>query len=150
MASNGVVVDASVILKWYLRDEDLLSEADQLLLDWRIGRLVLVEPVHVGHEVGHSLLRAHRRGRISAPLVEQAVTDFTVVFEQFVFMPAASLAIESFRLARSLGVSFYDATYLQVARLQSVPLVTADEAFFRQAGAQPEVRWLGDYPRGVL
>ena len=79
MASNGVVVDASVILKWYLRDEDLLSEADQLFLDWRGGRLVLIEPAHVGHEVGHSLLRAHRRGRSSAPLAEQAVADFTVL-----------------------------------------------------------------------
>lgn len=150
MASNGVVVDASVILKWYLRDEDLLSEADQLLMDWRGGQLVLIEPVHVGHEVGHSLLRAHRRGRLSAPLAEQAVADFTVVADGFVFMSAASLATESFSIARSLGVSFYDASYLQVARRQSVPLVTADEAFFRQAGTQPEVRWLGDYPRGVL
>jgi predicted nucleic acid-binding protein len=56
--TSPLVVDASVCLKWYLRDENLLEQADQLLEDWKNQRVILVQPVFVIHEFGHAILRA--------------------------------------------------------------------------------------------
>jgi predicted nucleic acid-binding protein len=53
--------------------------------------------------------------------------------------------VEAARLASLLGVSFFDASYLQAARIQGLRLVTADAAFYRQAMTQPDVLWLADY-----
>jgi predicted nucleic acid-binding protein len=60
------------------------------------------------------------------------------------------VAQSSFDLALALGTAFYDACYLEVARLQNVPLITADEAFYRQAGRRAEVVWLGDYQQRAM
>jgi len=58
MAINGLVADASIVAKWYLRDEDPVAEADALASDWEQGRWELVAPGHFPFEVTGAILRA--------------------------------------------------------------------------------------------
>lgn len=134
-----------MFLKWYLRDEDLLEEADRLADDWRAERAVLIEPGHLPYEFVHAIVRAMRRQRFSQVQADQAIAEFVRLSRRFNFPAWQPVVQGGARLATALGVNFYDACYLQVARMEGVPLLTADEAFYRQAGAQPDVRWLGDY-----
>jgi len=62
-----------------------------------------------------------------------------------VLTPPGSVVVGAAELARRLTVSFFDACYLQAARDLGVQFLTADQAFYRQVGAQPDVIWLGDY-----
>lgn len=145
MASSGLVVDASVIVKWYLRDEALLADADRVQDDWELGRWRLTAPGHFPYEVTGSLLRAARMGRLSRANAEAALADFAAILGGVTFVPPAEVVSGAADLARRLNVNFFDACYLQVARDFRVQLVTADQAFYRQAGSQPDVLWLGDY-----
>lgn len=146
MANDGIVADASVVAKWYLRDEVLLAQADNLLHGWREGRWSLSAPGHSPYEITGSIMRAVRVGRLPAAAGEAAVIDFAELTEGFTFASPRFIIVGASDLARSLNVNFFDACYLQVARLHGGRLITADEAFYRQAGAQPDVVWLGDFP----
>ena len=63
--SYGVVVDASVAIKWHLRDELLSSEATALLEEYAAGRLWLTAPALIRYEMASALEMARRRARIS-------------------------------------------------------------------------------------
>jgi len=145
MAIDGLVVDASVVTKWYLRDEALLERADALQDDWREGRWELSAPGHFPYEIAGAILRAVRTGRLTLPASAAAMADFAGLLDAVAPIRPASVLISAAELARRLGVSFFDACYLQVARELGVRLLTADQAFYRQVGAQPDVIWLGDY-----
>lgn len=142
---NGFVADASVAAKWYLRDEDLLEPADRLLIDWQEGRCALLAPGHLAHEVTHAILRARQRGRIGAALVGANIVAFAELSARFTVLPSALVVAGGAELAADLGANFFDACYRRVARTAGVQFVTADAAFYRQARAQPDVLWLGDY-----
>jgi predicted nucleic acid-binding protein len=91
MASSGLVVDASVASKWYLRDEDLVSQADALLSDWRVGRWDLVAPGHYPFEVTGAILRAGRTGRLTESEVHTALAHFAELLQRLaLFHPNSS------------------------------------------------------------
>src|SRR5881396_1408099 len=75
---EAYVLDASVALKWFLRlpDEPNTSEAIQLLEDFQEGRVGLLAPTVIRYEVGHALMRAYRRERITFEQARQALTEF--------------------------------------------------------------------------
>lgn len=146
MAINDLVPDASVVAKWYLRDEQLTAEADAIRRDLDNGRWNVIAPGHLPYEVVHAILRAGYRGRLNSDGVERAITLFEGLLQDFDFVGPQLIAGDGARLASTLGVNFFDACYLQVARVRGARLLTADEAFFRQAGSAPDVFWLGDYP----
>jgi predicted nucleic acid-binding protein len=145
MASSGLVVDASVIVKWFLRDEPLFTEAASVFADWTAGRWSLSGPGHLPFEVTGAILRAERSGRLPRLESQAAIDSFAPLAERVIIASPASIIAGASRLALSLNVGFFDACYLQVARDLGVRLLTADEAFYRQTRAQPDVMWLGDY-----
>jgi len=54
-----VVIDASVALKWRLRDEEATQQADALLEDFLAGTLVLLTPTLFDYEIANALLGRH-------------------------------------------------------------------------------------------
>ena len=52
------VVDASVAVKWHLRDEDDVDAADLVLDDFQDGRTELVAPSHFRFEIPSAILNA--------------------------------------------------------------------------------------------
>jgi len=145
MASSGLVVDASVVAKWYLRDEVLLDNADVFQNDWRAGRWEISAPGHFPYEIAGAILRAGRTGRVTVAATTAALAEFAKMLGTVVLTPPGSVVVGAAELARRLTVSFFDACYLQAARDLGVQFLTADQAFYRQVGAQPDVIWLGDY-----
>ena len=145
MESNGLVLDASVVSKWYLRDEELVDAADGLFARWVDGEWAAVCPGHFPFEVTSAVLRAGRMGRLSRVAVRDGLAAFASLLPYFQVIAPQLLVRESAELGASLGVSFFDACYLQTARVQGASLITADAAFYRQTAMQPDVIWLGDF-----
>ena len=54
------------------------------------------------------------------------------------------LAEEAFNVARQYGVTFYDASFLALARLLGCSLVTADAKLHRKARSFPKLKLLAD------
>lgn len=55
MNDKRVVIDASVALKWLLRDEEIVPQADALLDDLLAGQLSVVVPTLFDYEVANVL-----------------------------------------------------------------------------------------------
>ena len=76
MNGKRLVIDASVALKWRLRDEEATSQADTLLEDFLAGKLELLTPTLFDYEIANALRVAVTRQRLSEPDAAAALADF--------------------------------------------------------------------------
>lgn len=120
------VVDASVVLKWYLPDEELGEKAMGLLRDNLAGRTELVAPTLLEYEVVNSLVIAGRRGRIGEGLLRQSVAGFVDL--QIPLLSLAGLHEQVVGYCERYRCTAYDASYLALAAAAGLPFVTADDA----------------------
>ncbi len=142
---ESFVVDASVATKWHLRDEQNADKALLMIIRFREGRTDLWAPYHIRYEVSSAITRATRgRGqRISSIVGRQEIEAFLALGIKTVYDD--SVVFDAYTLAHQYNCGFYDALYLALALQLSVPLVTADESFYRAIQGHPSVIWIGDY-----
>jgi predicted nucleic acid-binding protein len=143
---NGkrVVIDASVALKWRLRDEEAVSQADAILDDFLAGRLELLTPTLFDYEIANALRVAVTRQRLGEGDAATAIADFAQYsIVRYDFLDLAALA---FQLAGQHQRSAYDSAYLALAQTQAVWFYTGDKRLFNAVGQTlPWVKWIGDY-----
>lgn len=111
-------------LSWAFEDE-ATALSDQVLK--RLEATHAVTPALWAFEVASVLTAAERRGRINA--VQQAefldrLRRLPVAIEH---RPAAWLCQQILPLARTTGLSAYDAAYLELAVREGMPLATLDD-----------------------
>jgi predicted nucleic acid-binding protein len=136
-----IVVDASVVMKWYLPDERWGGRALRLLEMHVTGDVALLAPSLLPYEVLNALLVAERRGRTEKWMAEEAFEAFRGL-ELTLVDP---FAFDVLSLARPLGRSVYDAAYLSVAAAKKTDLITADERLYHAARERLKwVRWIGE------
>ena len=137
------VIDASVVLKWYLVDEELGDRALRLLEDQSEGRVSLCAPEHLRYELANGLVIAGRRGRLEAPEIVDALKGFWAL--QIEVVAARQISVKLPHLCAAYGISAYDASYAAAAQLLEAPLITADERLFQALkGAKGRVKRLAD------
>ena len=117
-----LVVDASVLLRWYFEDEDEL--APQLFR--AVVRDSLVVPTHWRAELANGVVVGERRGRSRPEQMAQMLQlidrlDLTV--DERGGEAALSLILP---LARAHRLTVYDALYLELAERRGLPLATFD------------------------
>jgi predicted nucleic acid-binding protein len=127
---SSLVIDASVAAAW-LFDDELHTGANALLARLYDG-LVFV-PQHWHFEVRNALLVGERRGRITS---EQTSTSLSYLSELPLHTDTEGDLDASFDMARSHGLSFYDAIYLELARRRQAALATLDSRLNRAALAE--------------
>lgn len=124
------VLDASVTLAWAFDDErDVRAMAALEALE---GSEAVTSSIWA-LEVSNGLLSAERRGRISGPdagRFSHLLLSLPIVVEPVDRRRALD---DVRRLARSQGLSAYDASYLDLALHFGIPLATLDEALVRAA-----------------
>ncbi len=128
MATKKVVVDASVVAKWFL--EEVYSDKAVLLRDKYVGReILLTSPSIMPYEVLNAL-------RYSGLYSKEELVDIVRTLERY--------GIELWDLEREYGervaevaielnVSVYDASYVALAEIVNSRLVTADEEIVTKA-----------------
>jgi len=123
-----IVIDASVVLKWYLDDEDNGRPALSLLERYVSQELDIIAPSLLGYEVMNGLAIAKKRGRIGEDKLQMAV-------QGFMDLEISQKHISSFypkviHFYNIYNLSAYDASYLALADEESIPLITADERLY--------------------
>ncbi len=116
------VVDASVTLAWYLRDER--SDAAEAVLI-RVLQEGAVAPAHWPLEVANAIIAAVRRRRIredEIPALRSLVHGLPVD----VVPVELSTALGAIDTARQHDLSVYDAVYLDLAAFRGLALATLD------------------------
>lgn len=122
----GLVIDASVAVKWFL-EEDRSAEARDILGSAE----VLAAPFTILPEVAQALWVASRKRRTTPAAAREAFQTIAAIFPAPVFDFALYEAAA--RLMTSYGHPIYDCFYLALAERTGFPLVTADEQQFAVA-----------------
>jgi predicted nucleic acid-binding protein len=119
-------------LSWCFEDE--VSPAGQSVLE-RLADDVAITPAVWSSEVANGLRSAERRGRIGEselPGVAQLLRSLPIRTEE---LPLRRALADVLPLARALAISAYDASYIELAQRNGVPLATADDALASAAVA---------------
>ncbi|MCK4931004.1 MAG: type II toxin-antitoxin system VapC family toxin [Candidatus Aminicenantes bacterium] len=141
---NRIVIDASVVLKWYLSDEKHGYTALQILDKYVSYEIEILAPSLLEYEVLNGLFIARKRGRIQEEMVVTAVEGFLSLEIQqkdiSFFYP------EVLHFSESYNLSIYDASYLAVANEEGALLVTADKNLYNKVKTDLKwVKWIGDF-----
>jgi predicted nucleic acid-binding protein len=133
-----------VAVKWYLRDENLLAQADAMLDAVWNDSVLTTAPNLARHEVSRAITVGIRAGRITWEEGQADIQSFLrspvllSTDEDWVILDAASRAVQT-------GVALYDAVYLSLAENLSLQYVTADRKLFDRISSRYSfVHWLGD------
>ena len=122
-----LVIDASVALKWVLRESD--SAIAEALLD----RQDLIAPDFLQIECANSLWVAARKGLITA---DQAALGLgKIAAAPVAWRTIAPYAAPAHRIATEIDRTAYDCLYLAVAIAERGSFITADRRFANAAKA---------------
>ena len=124
------VIDASVAAAC-LFDDELHAGANALMAGLYDG--VVFVPQHWHLEVRNALLVDERRGRITSEQTSRSLTYLSELPLLTDSEPDLNAALD---LARSHGLSFYDAIYLELAHRRQVELATLDGRLKQAASAE--------------
>ena len=126
------VLDSSVAATWFFEDE-YSQETDELLILARDYGIVV--PALSPFEIGNVFLQAEKKGR-------QTFLQMTEKMSAFAEMPIEIDHGSTFhhlsailQLARSHGLTVYDAAYLELAMRRGIPLATKDKPMREAAKA---------------
>jgi len=138
------VVDASIAVKWHLRDEQDAETVIQVLTDYRDGRKSLVAPEQIRYEVPGAIRNAVRTRRMTADAGAMAVADF--LSWNIPTVTDNALTLNGYRLAIRFGCWFYDGLYVALAERANASLVHADNRLRNAIGGTfPLEMWMDDY-----
>jgi predicted nucleic acid-binding protein len=122
---TAIVLDSSVALSWCFEDE-ASPEMDAIYERVRDEGGIVPSLWHV--EVGNVLVQAEKRGRISAAALAarlESLAQLPIGID--IEAPTRAWGAIVF-LARTEGLTTYDATYLDLAMRLGLPLATNDRA----------------------
>lgn len=125
----GLVVDASVAVKWFVCEEG--SERALALA----GEDTLIAPELVVAEVANTLWKLTARGVIGPPQAEAGVAELLSAYDEL--YPLGPLSSRAFGMAVALSHPVYDCFYLALAEIQRATLVTADRRLVAKVAGTP-------------
>ncbi len=143
---NVVVVDASIALKWVLRESDSKT-AFALLTEWNDRETMLLVPALLAYEIANSLYRKARSGEITLNRAKEALAEVLLAGLQFDFSSDLALSTRAIELADQYKLpAAYDAHYLALAEREGCEFWTADLRLWNTVRRKFDwVRWIGDY-----
>jgi len=128
--ARELVLDASVSLAWFLKETPERAVYAAAVSAVAAEGAILHVPVQWGMEMGHVLLREHRRKALSRRKLEQAIEDldsFDIRLHLDFFTTRRVV-----ELAQRYHLQGYDAVYFELARTLEFPIATLDHGH-RQA-----------------
>lgn len=138
-----IVIDASVVLKWFLADEEYSQSALALLDKYVFFELEIVAPSLLEYEVLNGLQVARKRGRIPKDKTIMAVEGFLgLEIEKKDISPFYPRIMH---FSETYNLTMYDASCLAVADEEGIELVTADKNLYNRVKKDLKwIKWLGD------
>lgn len=138
-----VVLDASVILKWYLTDEEDGQKALGLLYQYVSNELEILAPSLLEYEVVNGLFVAQKRGRIKEEKLLTAIEGFIDL--EIKLKNLSHFQSKMMHYCKVYHRSVYDASYLAIADVEGITMITSDEGLYNAIKKDLEwVKWLGD------
>ncbi len=140
---NRIVIDASVVLKWYLADEEYSSKALSILDKYISNEIDILAPSLLEYEVINGLVIAKKRGRIQEKKIFTAIDGFMSLEIKLINLSLYYPKVIHY--CKIYNRSAYDASYLALADDEGISLVTADKGLYNVVKKDLKwVEWLSD------
>lgn len=137
-----IVIDASVLIKWYL--PEIHSQEAELLVN---DRFEIHAPELLVTEFGNILWKKCKLGELSAD--ESLIVADQMLTDNITLHAHPSLLQDSLRQANATGQTVHDWTYLTLALALGAAFLTADIKFFlaiRQTRHKSSIIWIENIP----
>ena len=116
-----VVTDTSVFIKWLNNDnEQSLENADKILQEVKNGQTQILVPELLKYELGNELLKGKQLTPDQASISLGTAYSLPVTF----IADSEQQAKDTYALAYNHGISYYDASFMSVAKNYNATLVT--------------------------
>ncbi len=138
---NAVVVDTSVITKWLNQsNEENIDKADKIMESALKGEIELLAPELAKYEYGNVLLKGKQLTPQEADISLDTAYSLPITFVS----ESKDLAKETYNLAHKLEITYYDASFLSLAKKYNAVLITENT---KHQGKSPKfkVKSLQDY-----
>lgn len=140
----NLVVDASVVARWYVNNPPLVQPSRRVQADSDEGRISLLAPENLLHEVAGVIHHAVIARRLNAQRGRDQLERFLAA--EVTLIETNDLVMPAWELSVHFGCSYYDAIYLEIARRQDCPFIHADGRLRRAlAGRFPQEMWIEEY-----
>jgi len=123
-----IVLDASVVLKWVLRDEEGATRALELRERHLAGAETIAVPELLFYEVGNAMVWSRRLSEEESGASWEGLCSVALD----VYSLRSQGMLRAMALARTAGLSVYDATYVALAERLECDMVTADAKLARK------------------
>jgi Predicted nucleic acid-binding protein, contains PIN domain len=127
---NALVVDASVVMKWFIPEVGSPAARELLAEDH-----AFYAPDFLFAEAGNVIWKKVGRGEVSANEATDLIADICRL--PIHAISVCSLAADALQVAIATGLTVYDALYLVLAVQLKSHLITADQRFFCSIAATP-------------
>lgn len=115
------IVDSSIIIKWLnTTDEEYIEKANKILDDALGGLIELLAPELSRYEVGNVILKGKQLRPDEANISIAAAYSLPIAF----ITESEDLAKETFLLAFTNKITYYDASFLSLAKQYGATLIT--------------------------
>lgn len=144
--AQRLVADSSVALKWWLDDEQFVDEARLILTKVVAKELELMVPELWLYEITNGINIAVKRDRITKELGQEFIEELQSI--KITQIPIVSYLQTIYEEAQIYRYAVYDISYMVIAEIENIPLITGDEKFFNTVkGNKSFVRYLSDLER---
>jgi len=134
---STLVVDASVVSKWFLREEESDAASELLRKNW-----ILYAPELLVAEIGNVLWKRLEKRELTLEQAELIMARFAAA--PIVLVPVEQLTYMALRIAHLHRRNFYDCTYLALALREKCRMVTADMRFLNALRGTPLSTYMTD------
>jgi len=136
---SSVVLDTSVVIKWFRQGEVLASHALALRDAYLEGQVVVLVPSLLAYELANVLRYKNDLTRVQIEDAVQSLFDMRLEW----VLPSAKVMRRAVVIARECDTTVHDAAFVALAEALNATFITADERLTRRLTAFPSVRFLG-------
>ena len=140
MEGEKVVVDASVVVKWFV-EEEYSKEALMLRDSYADGAIDLIAPSLLRFEVINALKYSGAFGEDELKEVLRALDDYQITL----FDLEGDYGEKAIEIVMRKGITMYDAAYVALALVQDATLYTADEKLLEKVNEFKQVRHVREF-----
>jgi predicted nucleic acid-binding protein len=136
---SAVVLDTSVIIKWFRQGEVLASQALVLREAYLNGQITISAPSLLVYELANVL---RYKSDLTTSQVQEAVQSLFDMALEWI-LPSAAVMRRAVEIARIYETTIYDAAFVALAETSSATFITADERLVDRLKTLSFVQFLG-------
>lgn len=135
-----VVLDTSVVIKWFRQGEVLAEQALALRGAYLDGQIQVTLPSLLAYELANLLRYKADLSTEQVEAAEGSLFDMDLTW----VLPSSAVMERAVELARTCDTTVYDATFAALAELLGATFVTADERLVRRLKTVAPMHFLGE------